>query len=184
MLKIKNYFIEANLMHPEIHNQSNWQKALDKANSAKRCGANTKTTANTCKSPAMSNGKCRMHGGKSTGAPCGKAHGCYKHGKYTNKSKQHKKIARYLIQNSNYFCKIPKAPSDAIRLEDIDFKIGNTETINDIKNISCKAWDAMCNQELSIEEAQVIYKHLNKISNQLIKKHIANLIAIAKKKRY
>ncbi|MBT4922523.1 MAG: hypothetical protein HON23_05865 [Rickettsiales bacterium] len=33
----------------------------------KKCGA--KTRANTkCKSPAMVNGRCRMHGGKSTGA--------------------------------------------------------------------------------------------------------------------
>ncbi len=34
---------------------------------AKKCGAKTrKSTA--CRSPAMKNGRCRMHGGKSTGA--------------------------------------------------------------------------------------------------------------------
>ena len=35
-----------------------------------RCGA--KTRKNTpCQSPAMPNGRCRMHGGKSPGAPTG-----------------------------------------------------------------------------------------------------------------
>jgi hypothetical protein len=35
-------------------------------NSAPRCGAQTR--ANTsCRAPAMKNGRCRLHGGKSTG---------------------------------------------------------------------------------------------------------------------
>jgi hypothetical protein len=32
-----------------------------------RCGAKSKQTGLPCKSPAMANGRCRMHGGKSTG---------------------------------------------------------------------------------------------------------------------
>jgi hypothetical protein len=33
---------------------------------ARRCGAKTRR-ATLCQSPAMKNGRCRMHGGKSTG---------------------------------------------------------------------------------------------------------------------
>ena len=48
---------------------------MQKAHNAPRCGAYARTTAQTCKSPAMANGRCRMHGGKSTGRP--KTHGLY-----------------------------------------------------------------------------------------------------------
>lgn len=34
---------------------------------APRCGANAKRTQEPCRAPAMSNGRCRLHGGKSTG---------------------------------------------------------------------------------------------------------------------
>lgn len=34
-----------------------------------RCGAHCRTTNSPCKSAAMANGRCRMHGGKSTGRP-------------------------------------------------------------------------------------------------------------------
>ena len=34
-----------------------------------RCGAHCRTTGEPCKNPAMKNGRCRMHGGKSTGRP-------------------------------------------------------------------------------------------------------------------
>src|SRR5271167_4829081 len=36
-------------------------------NLAPRCGAKARTTACPCQAPAMPNGRCRMHGGKSTG---------------------------------------------------------------------------------------------------------------------
>jgi hypothetical protein len=35
-----------------------------------------------CQSPAMKNGRCRMHGGPSPGVPKGKQH-AYKHGRYS-----------------------------------------------------------------------------------------------------
>lgn len=38
----------------------------------------------------MANGRFRMHGGKSTGAPTGKANGNYKNGNYTKRHKQFK----------------------------------------------------------------------------------------------
>jgi hypothetical protein len=33
------------------------------------CGAHCRTTGEPCKNPPMPNGRCRMHGGKSTGRP-------------------------------------------------------------------------------------------------------------------
>lgn len=57
---------------------------------APRCGAKTRK-GTPCKSPAMKNGRCRMHGGKSTGpkTPEGierirQAH--LKHGRYTKEA--------------------------------------------------------------------------------------------------
>ena len=35
---------------------------------APRCGAKTRTGRCSCRQPAMANGRCRFHGGKSTGA--------------------------------------------------------------------------------------------------------------------
>ena len=46
-----------------------------------RCGARTRS-GNPCKSPAMKNGRCRMHGGLSPGAPKGNKN-ALRHGRYT-----------------------------------------------------------------------------------------------------
>jgi hypothetical protein len=40
---------------------------LAPARAAPRCGAHSKGTGRPCNAPAMPNGRCRMHGGKSTG---------------------------------------------------------------------------------------------------------------------
>ena len=48
---------------------------------APRCGARTRRQS-PCQSPAMPNGRCRMHGGKSPGAPKGNKN-ALKHGRYT-----------------------------------------------------------------------------------------------------
>ena len=48
---------------------------------AKRCGARTRS-GKPCRSPAMANGRCRMHGGPSPGAPKGNQH-AFKHGRYS-----------------------------------------------------------------------------------------------------
>jgi hypothetical protein len=47
-----------------------------------RCGARSKRTGEPCRSAAMKNGRCRMHGGKSSGAPKGNQN-ALKHGNYT-----------------------------------------------------------------------------------------------------
>lgn len=46
-----------------------------------RCGARTRA-GNRCRSPAMPNGRCRLHGGLSPGAPKGNRN-ALKHGRYT-----------------------------------------------------------------------------------------------------
>ena len=44
-----------------------WRKALKAANAAPRCGAKKRRKGTPCHSPAMANGRCRIHGGTSTG---------------------------------------------------------------------------------------------------------------------
>ena len=46
-----------------------------------RCGAKTRS-GKPCQSPGMANGRCRMHGGASTGAPKGNRN-AWKHGAYS-----------------------------------------------------------------------------------------------------
>jgi hypothetical protein len=43
-----------------------WRVTLPLANASPRCGARTRT-GTPCKAPAMPAGRCRMHGGLSTG---------------------------------------------------------------------------------------------------------------------
>jgi hypothetical protein len=56
----------------------NGNRAGDPAN-APRCGAKTRA-GSRCQQPAMPNGRCRLHGGKSPGAPRGKRNGNFRHG--------------------------------------------------------------------------------------------------------
>jgi hypothetical protein len=49
-------------------------------NQAPRCLARTRR-GSPCQSPAMPNGRCRMHGGPSPGAPSGNRN-ALKHGRY------------------------------------------------------------------------------------------------------
>lgn len=50
-----------------------------------RCGARTRRSSPCC-GPAMPNGRCRMHGGSSPGAPKGERNGMFRHGRYTNEA--------------------------------------------------------------------------------------------------
>src|SRR5262244_2754922 len=59
-----------------------WRRGLQIANDAPRCGARCRS-GRPCGSAAMKNGRCRMHGGASPGAPRGPRNGCYRHGRYT-----------------------------------------------------------------------------------------------------
>jgi hypothetical protein len=42
-------------------------EALAMANAAPRCSARSKRTGKPCRAAAMPNGRCKVHGGKSTG---------------------------------------------------------------------------------------------------------------------
>jgi len=71
-----------------------------------RCGARTRRMT-PCQSPAMPNGRCRMHGGKSPGAPRGNGN-ARKHGLYTAKAIAERRdlaelvrVMRRIIEKSN-----------------------------------------------------------------------------------
>jgi uncharacterized protein YjcR len=63
---------------------------------AKRCGAKTRR-GTECQSPAMPNGRCRMHGGKSPGAPKGNRN-AWKHGSYSVTAKAERFLVKRLLQ--------------------------------------------------------------------------------------
>jgi uncharacterized protein YjcR len=66
--------------------------------SSPMCGAKTRS-GSPCKSPAMANGRYRMHGGKSTGAPKGNQN-ALKHGYYTRDAIQQRRYIRQLLKDS------------------------------------------------------------------------------------
>lgn len=65
------------------------------------CGAKTRS-GEPCKNPAMQNGRCRMHGGKSTGPPKG-SQNALKHGLYTKAAIEKRRQIRELIKDSREF---------------------------------------------------------------------------------
>lgn len=76
-------------------------------NNAPRCGAKTRK-ATPCRSPAMPNGRCRMHGGASTGprTAAGLArsrHAHWKHGRYSSALRLECRLDRWLLIMSRYF---------------------------------------------------------------------------------
>ncbi|HKM65515.1 MAG TPA: HGGxSTG domain-containing protein [Acidisphaera sp.] len=50
-----------------LASEPRWKTALRAANAAPRCGATRKRGGGACRGAAMANGRCRLHGGKSTG---------------------------------------------------------------------------------------------------------------------
>jgi len=73
-------------------------------NNSPRCGARTRK-GTPCRAPAMSNGRCRLHGGKSTGprTPEGlekskKAN--WKHGFYSANAISERQLLRWFLRES------------------------------------------------------------------------------------
>jgi hypothetical protein len=64
---------------------------------SRRCGARTRS-GNRCQSPAMPNGRCRMHGGKSPGAPKGNKN-AFKHGRYTAEAAANRREIAMLLRS-------------------------------------------------------------------------------------
>jgi hypothetical protein len=74
-------------------------------NRAPRCGAKTRR-GKKCRAPAMRNGRCRMHGGGSTGprTPEGlerSRRANWKHGLYSAKATAERRSLRQLLEDSN-----------------------------------------------------------------------------------
>lgn len=63
-----------------------------------RCGAHCRTTGNPCLNFPMTNGRCRMHGGKSSGRPL-------KHGFYTQDAIAERRDLGDLIREINRLSK-------------------------------------------------------------------------------
>jgi hypothetical protein len=67
---------------------------------APRCGARTRS-GTPCRGPAMPNGRCRMHGGPSTGprTPEGKERASrWKHGRYSHATIAKRREARSILR--------------------------------------------------------------------------------------
>ena len=60
------------------------------------CGAYARQTGKPCKGWAMANGRCRLHGGKSTGAK--NPHKPIKHGRFTAEAIAQRKEVSALIR--------------------------------------------------------------------------------------
>jgi len=71
-------------------------------NAAPRCGARTRQPeGGTCRQPAMPNGRCRLHGGKSTGRRTAEGLARIraaqtKHGLYSAENRQLAELVRFL----------------------------------------------------------------------------------------
>src|SRR5215831_19247756 len=81
--------------------------ALAKANAAPRCGARSKRTGKPCRAAAMPNGRCKVHGGKSTGprTPEGlerSKRARLKHGYYSREAKVERSRVRAAILALRY----------------------------------------------------------------------------------
>jgi hypothetical protein len=71
---------------------------------AKRCGAKTRRGTD-CQCPAMSNGRCRLHGGLSTGAKTLAGierirRAVTKHARYSKRAKEERRYFRELLRRS------------------------------------------------------------------------------------
>src|ERR1700722_6275001 len=77
-----------------------WRITLPLAQASPRCGARTRS-GSACKSPAMPNGRCRMHGGKSTGPRTAEGlermrRAKTRHGNYSEENRQLMRYVRAL----------------------------------------------------------------------------------------
>jgi hypothetical protein len=88
-------------------------------NSAPRCGAKTKGKGTPCRSPAMPNGRCRMHGGPSTGAKTAEGIeririGRTKHGRYSAASIAQRRAARQALRELRALLRSAAATEDDV----------------------------------------------------------------------
>ena len=84
--------MQNNPMHPGDRTK------LARLTAAPRCGARTRS-GGTCKAPAVrGRARCRMHGGKSTGAPKGSRNGNFKTGEWTKETEAERRWLKNLVK--------------------------------------------------------------------------------------
>ena len=83
---------------------------------SRRCGAKTRK-GSRCQSPAMPNGRCRMHGGKSTGAPKGNKN-AWKHGHYSKVAKAERSLIGQLQECKHEGSRLSRLPPSGTDKED------------------------------------------------------------------
>jgi len=89
------------------------------------CGAKTRSGSGVpCRQPAMPNGRCRLHGGKSLS---GVNHGRFKHGFYTQAMvaerrdcKQVRSVIRKLMRGTMEWADLPDSYTDSDFVEAVD----------------------------------------------------------------
>lgn len=97
-----------NLTQKESSQGLGWLKNGNPAGDFKqapRCNACSKRTGEPCRQPAMANGKCRLHGGLSSGpkTPAGLARSQkanWKHGFYSEEARQERKDIAVFLKNA------------------------------------------------------------------------------------
>ena len=71
-----------------------------------RCGARTRN-GSPCQSPVMPNGRCRLHGGMSSGAPKGNKN-ALKHGRYTAEAIARRREIAMLLRAAKALARDPR----------------------------------------------------------------------------
>lgn len=72
------------------------------------CGAKSKRTGQPCRQPAMKNGRCRLHGGRSTGPRTKEGlsnskRSNWKHGFYSAEAEIERRVVSMLLSKSRAF---------------------------------------------------------------------------------
>jgi hypothetical protein len=79
-------------------NQGRVMAQLTNLRAAPRCGAKTRA-GGACQCPAIrSRKRCRLHGGRSTGAPNGPGNGNYRDGTFTAEAVQERQWLRSVVR--------------------------------------------------------------------------------------
>ena len=79
-------------------NQTRVMAQLKNIRAARRCGAKTRA-GDVCRCPAVRDRmRCRLHGGRSTGAPKGRANGNFATGDFTAEAIQERQWLRSVVR--------------------------------------------------------------------------------------
>jgi hypothetical protein len=79
-------------------NQKRVMRQLENIRTAQRCGARTRA-GGACQCPAIrGRNRCRLHGGRSTGAPKGRANGNFVRGEFTAEAIHERQWLRSVVR--------------------------------------------------------------------------------------